>query len=185
MKLAAIILICFILSGCKPDNTTLTQITDLRQDLCAAEQCSFKATITANYPDECYIFQMNCQSDNSDSLQFQVISPKTICGINGSISQTGANLTFDDQVLIFPVLAGGRASPVCAPYYFINTLRSGYIAGYSQLEDSILIQMNDTYNNDSLQVEIQTDRNLVPISADIYYQNNCILSLEITDFMYE
>ena len=94
-----------------------------------------------------------------------------------------AKLTFSEIVLSFPPLAGGRLAPVAGPWVFINTLRSGYLTGCGQEGDNLLILADDNYEDNALHLEILTDANMVPLQADIFWNQQRILSIQISDFV--
>lgn len=183
MKLAAVILLIPIfLSGCTSDDTLLNQVVEMRKQVLNAEVCAFHTVITANYEDVVYTFQMDCTSDSSGNVQFMVTDPESIAGISGSISNHSAALTFDDKVLAFPMLADDRLTPVSAPWIFVNTLRSGYLTGYSNEDDVLCIYIDDSYNEYPLHLVIWTDESLHPVRAEIIWQERCVLALDVQNF---
>ena len=184
MKLAAvmIVFVC-ILSGCTKEDHLLDQATNLRKAIIAADSCSFHAVITADYGDELYTFQMDCTVDSSNNLSFTVMDPDTISGICGNISQDGAALTFEEMVLAFPVLADGQISPVSAPWVFINTLKGGYLTGCSREENGTCIYIDDSFEENPLHLQIYTDAMMTPTYAEIIWEGQRILSVEIRDFI--
>ena len=113
-----------------------------------------------------------------------VLSPESISGLTGKLSIEGGALTFDEHALLFPMLAGDRLSPVSAPWVLIRTLRSGYIGGCSENQNGLSIHMDDSYNDDALQVIVQTNTEVIPISAEIFYRNNRILTVIVEDFSF-
>lgn len=179
---AAVVLIVCLLSGCGTQDDLLDQAMDLRKSILEAQSCSFQAVITADYGDVLYTFQMECSSDSNGNLQFTVTDPATICGITGSISDDGGCLTYEDKVLAFPMLADGELTPVSAPWLFINTLRSGYLNGCSEEDSSLCIYIDDSYEEDPLRLEVYTDQKTIPIRAEIIWQEQRILSLDIRNF---
>lgn len=182
MKLTAVLLVLCMLTGCSSRNPDLDMATELRKQLINANQCEFNTTVFAYYSDEIYQFQMDCSVDNAGTLAFTVTAPESIAGITGQVGNDGAALTFDDEVLAFPVIADNRLSPVSAPWVFYNTLRCGYLSGSMETTDGALLSMDDSFQENPLHLEIQADTNCIPIHAQIYYQQNMVLSLEISDF---
>jgi len=160
----------------------MDQAVDMRKTLLDADGCSFRGKITADYGEMIYLFSMNCVVDSSGNMTFTVLEPESICGITGQISQEGAALTFDDKVLAFPPIAGDQLTPVSAPWIFINTLRSGYLTGYSREESDYLLYLDDSYNEHPLHLEIRTDSHMTPTYAEIIWQDQRVLSLLIQDF---
>lgn len=182
MKISAVILVVCFLCGCRAGDNQLDQAMDLRKKLLEAQTCSFTAVVTADYGDALYTFQMDCTADSAGILEFTVTDPETIAGITGNISQESAALTFDDKVLAFPMMADGELTPVCAPWIFLNTLRSGYLTGCKSEDNGLSIYIDDTFENKPLRLLISTGENAVPVYAEIIWQDYRILSLDIRDF---
>ena len=183
MKLVCCILsVALILSGCAAISDELDLAMELRQKL-LVKSCSFTSDITADYGDTLYNFQMQCKTDTAGNMTFTVTSPDTISGITGQISSTDAKLTFEGTVLTFPPLSGGKLAPVMAPWVFINTLRSGYLSGCGKEGEHYLILADDSYEENALQLEILTDNAMIPVQADIFWNQQRILSIQIRDFV--
>lgn len=171
-----------LLCGC--DNRELDKILSVREQLQQKDGCTFLAAITADYGDEIYSFLMNCQTDQQGNLSFAVEKPETIAGITGTISDTGGKLTFDDNALAFELLADGQISPVSAPWILIRTLRSGYIRSCGQTENGIVAIIDDSYEEEALQLEIWLDEDNLPVCGEILWAGRRILSIEIDAFTY-
>ena len=175
MKFAAVmLLIGCILSGCNAEDALLKQAADLRKDILEADSCTFQTVITADYGDRLYTFQMDCSADSTGNLQFVVTDPETICGITGTVSQKSSALTFDDKVLAFPMLADDQLAPVSTPWIFINTL--------SKTNDEICIYIDDSYAENPLRLDVYTDIHMNPMHADIFWNQQRILSADIRNF---
>ena len=82
------------------------------------------------------------------------------------------------------MLADGQFSPVSAPWILLKTLRSGYIRSIANTKQGTSIRIDDSYNDDALQVDILLDDNNLPLSAEIVWQNRRILSMKITEFTF-
>ena len=177
-----IVCVIFLLSGCKSTKDALDTALDLRQRILNAEACSFHAAVTADYGDSIYHFKMSCSTNKSGQLNFIVTEPESISGICGKIDLQSSHLTFDDKVLAFSPLADGQITPVYAPWIFYQTLRSGYVSACGANSDGYLLQINDSYEEDALELTIQLNKEQLPIFAQIVWQGRRILSLEIEDF---
>lgn len=180
---ATLVLILSTLCGCTAKGDTLEQATDLRKQLLAADGCTFQASITADYEDKVHTFQMDCSMDSTGRLDFTVTAPETISGITGYISHNGANLTFEEKILAFPMLADGQISPVYSPWLFMNSLRGGYLSGCSEEPDGLCIYIDDSFCDNPLKIEVTTDHNTIPTYAELIWQNRRILSLDIQNFV--
>ena len=176
-------LILLALTGCKAENDCLQQGIALRDKL-TSQKCSFTAKIVADYEDKTYSFAMGCSTDADGNLSFIVKEPQTIAGIAGNLTGSSGYLTFDDTALAFPLLADGEVSPVSGPWLLINTLRSGYLAAAGEEGSSIRLTLHDSYEADSLLVDVWLDENSVPQRAEILWQGRRVLSLHIEDFLF-
>lgn len=180
--LAGILIICCVFTGCSPKEQDLDAVMELRQKILHANSCRFDATISAFYDESVYIYDLTCESDQDGNLQFTVISPESIAGITGTLSANEAALTFDDTILTFPQMADGRVSPVTGVWIFLNTLRSGYLSACGRNADGLILSIDDSYESDPLHLEIQTDHQAIPIGAEIYYNQQRVLLIQIRNF---
>lgn len=155
----------------------------LRQEILTANGCQFHAVITADYGDKIYTFAMDCAFDNSGNMRFSVTEPQTISGVTGIIQMDGGHLTFDDQVLAFPLLADDQLTPVSAPWVFMRALRSGYLHSGGMENETLHLYIDDSYEDDAMQVEVWLDGSNAPVQAEILWRNRRILSITIADFV--
>ena len=180
--LISLLLTVLMLSGCDSQNEAMERAIRLRDKLHNANSCTFTAMITAEYETDVYEFSLECETDNEGNLLFSVISPQTIDGITGSVDHEGGKLTFDDAVLAFPVLADGQASPVSAPWILYNALCSGYLKGSGFTEEGLILSLNDSFDDHALQLTVYTDKEDLPVSAEIYWEGHRILSVIVENF---
>lgn len=179
---ASWVLAILLLTGCTGKEEELDRAMALRADLLAASGCSFTARITADYGDELQVFTLDCTGDNQGNVSFKVTEPESIAGITGTVSGEGGNLTFDDVALAFPLLAGEMASPVSAPWIFLKTLRSGYLTAAGEDGEYLRVTIDDSYEDDAMQVDIWLSSETKPVQGDILYDGRRILSLSISNF---
>lgn len=121
--------------------------------------------------------------DTDGGMTFTVVEPETISGISGKLSVSGGALTFDDQVLAFPMLADQQLTPVSAPYLLIKTLRGGYIRACGADGELTKLQINDSYAEQALELDIWLDGSLRPVHCDILYSGRRFLAMKISDFV--
>lgn len=155
-----------------------------RSRLLSAQGCQFGVKITADYGDALHIFSADCRADSSGNLIFCVTEPETLSGITGTVSDTGGTLTFDNTALSFPLQADEQLSPVSGPWIFLKTLRSGYLTSACMEEDLLRLTIDDSYEEDALQLDIWLKEENGPIRSDILYDGKRILSLEIESFAF-
>lgn len=174
-------LILLLLIGCSADDTDMNRALALREQLLISS-CSFDTQITVDYGDAIYTFGMYCNSDPQGNVSFSVTDPATLCGISGMLTANGGRLIFDETALAFPMLAEGEVSPVSTPWLFLTALRSGYISSVG-MEDALLrLTVNDTYAEDSLQLDIWLDATNVPQYAQITWRGRRVLSMQVSSF---
>ena len=183
MKRAAVLIfIVAMLSGCSSALPEQDRGMALRDALLSGQGCSFDAEITADYGDKLYEFFMACQGDVQGNLAFTVTAPETIAGITGTVSDVGGKLTFDDTALQFELMTDDQLSPVSAPWIFLRTLRSGYLTSAGMDGEQLRLTINDSYEEDALQLDIWLDGDDVPVRAEILYDGRRILSLSVKNF---
>ena len=174
--------ICLLL-GCTPKHTQMNNAIALRNSLTEANGCSFNAEITADYGDILHSFSMKCTTDAQGDLHFEVLSPDTISGITGIVTESNGKLTFDDQVLLFETIADGELTPVSAPWMFVRTLRSGYIRSCGADGNNLRIQLDDSYSDNAIQLEVWLDEAQKPVRGEILWEGRRILSIDVTEFV--
>ncbi len=178
MKRVWILLLCLLLCGCNDSNQNMDAALRLRSAILQAEHCTFTANITADYGDKIYHFSLDCTADRDGNVTFRVTAPETIAGITGKITADGGNLTFDDSVLYIPMLTDDQIAPVSCPWILLKTLRSGYIT--SCADGRIII--DDSYADDALTLDICLGSDGLPSSAEIYWKNRRILTIQVGSF---
>ncbi len=180
-RFVCLFIVFAFLWGCSGEGQ-LNKAIALRQRLLAGNGCSFIAEITADYGDVLYQFSMDCRADKQGNLAFTVTVPESISGITGTVSETGGHLTFDGTALAFATIADGQVTPVTAPWLFLKTLRSGYIASCAEGKDTTYLQIDDSYADNALHLDIWLDENTAPIRAEILWEGRRILSIEVREF---
>ena len=73
-------------------------------------------------------------------------------------------------------------TPVSAPWVFLNALRGGYICGYSSDEKETTILINDTYEDEALELYICLGEQNIPTGAEIIWQGRRVIALNIQEF---
>lgn len=183
-RLTAIFIALVLFSGCSTDESDIYRILHLRELVLSSDSCSFSLQITVDYPSESYNFAMDCTADSQGETNFIVTEPNSIAGITGQLSKDNGKLTFDDKYLVFSPLADGLITPVCAPWIFINTIRSGYIAGCTSYEDGLTVEFNDCYQQESLDLILMLDKSDMPFAAEIIWQGRRIVTIKVDNFTF-
>ena len=174
----------FLFVGCAKTDGTGPALS-LRERLLQSKGCRFEVVITADYGDRIYSFTMNCITDCDGNVSFTVSEPESIAGISGIIDSEGGKLTFDDKLLAFPLLADDQLTPVSAPWLMMRTIRSGYISAGGEDGDQYKIQMDDSYEEDPLRLEVWLNQDNTPVHCDFIWKNRRFLSAKINNFVFE
>lgn len=184
MRRILAVFLLLLLTGCSASNSEMDRALTIRNQTLKSNGCEFIVQITADYGEDVYEFSMHCTADAAGNVSFTVRSPETIAGITGTVSTEGGKLTYDDTVLAFELLADGQISPVSAPWLFIKTLRGGYISSCGVEGESLLLTIDDSYAEDAIRLQILANSNDVPTRAEIFWQGNCVVTLNISEFKY-
>ena len=181
-RLAMLLLMICLISGCGNTDTAMDRSIALRQSVLGAAGCSFLMDISADYGEHLMSFTLVCTSDTQGNIRFTVSHPESISGVSGILASEGGKLTFDDTVLCFDFLAEDRLSPICAPWLLMRTLRSGYIRSAGTEGNLLRITVDDSYEEDALQLDLWVDDNNIPLQAEVLHEGQNILSLQIRNF---
>jgi len=174
------LLLC--LSGCADTSSELERGMALRSRLLKAEQVSFTADIAADYGDAIQLFSMECVSDAKGNLTFTVTAPEPIAGITGCISNGEGTLTFEETALHFELLTDDQLNPASSPWILMKTLRSGYLTSAGMEGELLRLTIDDSYEEDALQLDIWLGDGDLPQRAEICYDGRTILTLTVKAF---
>lgn len=177
------LLLCFFLvfTGCR-SHGEMEQALSLRSRLLSAG-CSFLCYITAEYEDHGEAFTLFCRSEG-EFVTFEVQQPESLQGITGRLERDSGMLTFDEQILAFPLLAGGRLSPVGAPGLLVQALRSGRIIACGAEGEGLHLTVADSYADDAYVLEIRTDASGLPVAAEVAWQGRRTVSMVLEEFTF-
>ena len=182
ISLSVFLLLLLLFTGCSGASKEIERGMALRLKLLKASSCAFDTGITADYGDALYSFSMSCEADTQGNVAFVVIAPQTIAGITGEISGKGGELTFDDTALQFSLMADDQVTPVSAPWILMRTLRGGCLTSAGMEGELLRLSIDDSYDDDALNLDIWLDGEDVPVRAEILYDGRRILSLTVTNF---
>ena len=181
MKKLISLVLFVLLSGCAFQDNVDKAIV-LRQQILNSNGCAFDAEITADYSDKLYTFGMKCTSDTSGNVDFIITSPETIAGIEGNINAENGQLRFDDQILVFDLLTEELITPISAPWLLMKTLRSGYIDAGGMDGDLYRVQIDDSYEEDPLRLDIWLNAENLPSWADVFHDGRRVVSIKLENF---
>ncbi|MBR3978069.1 MAG: hypothetical protein IKJ94_00405 [Oscillospiraceae bacterium] len=160
----------------------MEQALKFRNSLQQASSVSLDAVITADYESIIHTFKMNCLWDTGDQMKFTVLEPDSISGIAGTISQESGKILFDDKALFFETMADGQVSPISATWLMMRAMKSGYIKGAGSSEGGYLVQLDDSYNENALNLNLQLNEACEPMSAEIFYDGRRVVSISVENF---
>lgn len=181
-RLICVCMLMVSLWGCAGVQSEQALAMQLRDKLYKCESCSFTAVITADYTEEIYTFTMDCTVDAVGDMTFTVRQPESLQGIGGRIRDTGGELIFEDTFLAFPTIADGLLTPITTPWIVLRGLRSGYFSAFGKETEGILVQIDDSYQGQPLQIDILLSDAAIPQKAQVIWKGRRILSVEIESF---
>ena len=171
-----------LLSGCAAQEESLERMMGLRAELLGCTQCSFEATVTADYGDELHTFAMACTGKGNGDLEFTVTAPESIAGITGRFEGQRGMLTFDGFALEFPRLTEDQISPVSGPWILLRTLLGGYLTACGTEEELLHVTIHDSYEEDSLTLDVWLDDEDAPVRGEILHDGRRIVTMDIENF---
>lgn len=180
-RILPIALVLILLTACSETRNRIDRAMALRAELLRSP-CSFTAEITADYGDKVYSFTLDCAGDEQGNVTFSVTEPESIRGITGTVTGEGGFLTFDEAALQFAMMADGQVTPVSAPWLLLKTLRGGYLTSAGEDGELLRVTIDDSYEDDALQLDIWLDSGDLPVRAEVLYGGTRILTVEIKDF---
>jgi hypothetical protein len=80
------------------------------------------------------------------------------------------------------MLADGQVTPVSAPWIMYQILIGGYFHTAVQEDKLLHVQIDDSYEDHALQLDIWLGEEDLPVHADVLYQGRRILTIEVEKF---
>ena len=177
-KLLLPLILVLFFTGCGQGNTPRGM--SLRQRMNDSNGCAFTAEVRAYIGKEEYVFSMDCECGNFDTVTFTVTAPESLSGITGELSSGSGSLTFDGQALAFPMLAQGTMSPISSVWVLLHALRGGYLTD----EGKEGLTIDETYQGVPLRLSVTLDNEDMPTFTEIFQDGERILSLALTNFRF-
>lgn len=186
LRLAAVLMILLcLLSACGSKETDGLQAPmDFRAALLQAGTCTFQAQITADCGETVYEFKVDCTCSADGTASITVLEPQSIAGITARISENGNELVYDGMAVAFDALAGGNAAPVCAPSLAVDAWTNAYIRAAGKEGECLRVTYERGYDEEQLIIDCWFDEKNVPICAEICYNNQTVLKMEIETFSF-
>lgn len=186
LKLAAVltILLCLLTACGSKEHDTLQAPMDFRTELLQAGACSFTANLTADYGETVQTFGMRCVCQTDGTASLELTAPETISGITAAVTKDGGTLTFDGAAVGFDNLADGQVTPVSAPAMLVSAWANAYIRTSGSEGTTQRTTYESGYEEEQLIFDCWFDEKNVPICAEICYNEQTVLKIEITDFSF-
>ena len=183
-KLISVLLVCSVfVAGCS-GTTKLDPGLQLRARLLSATGYSFSTQVNADFGENVYSFEMDCQVDSQGAVAFCVTAPESISGITGNLNGQGGELTFDGTALAFDLLADGRFSPVSAPWLLVHTLHEGFITSCADLLTGVMLTIDESFRDDALTLHIYLGADTLPSGAEVFCDGQRVLSMTVNNFVF-
>ena len=154
---------------------------DFRTSLIEAEQCRFTAQIAANYPQRIFEFTLDVVWTPKQTT-LTVVEPAEICGISATVSEDGTSIQFEDVELDFGKLANGYISPVCTPWLLGQCWVGEYISAAGNDAELTKVSYLRGYHEAQLAVDTWLTQQGIPVHAEVFYDDEKCLTVEIQDF---
>ena len=174
-------MLCALLCGCASEESILQPAIEFRAALLQAGGCSFRAAIEADFGDRVEVFTVDCDLDEDGTARLTLIEPESLAGITCSVTDGGGKITYDGMSVDFGLLANGNVIPAAAPALTALCWREEYISAAGTEQDAYRV----TYEKDFEEKRLQIDtyfKNDLPFFAEVCYNNQRILKLEISDY---
>ena len=84
---------------------------------------------------------------------------------------------------MFEPLTVGQLTPVIAPYLMVKAIQGGYIRYGNTGDDVCEYTIDDTFHSEAYQVILSVDKDLVPATCEIFWNNRRILSIQVENFV--
>lgn len=177
----AVLTLCALLFGCAGEKDVLEPSIAFRAALLQAGGCSFRAKIEADFGSQIERFAADCDFSTDGTALLTLTEPETLAGLTATVTERGGKITYDGMSVDFGLLANGNVNPAAAPALTALSWSGEYISAAGWEEELYRV----TYEKDFAQKRLQIDtyfKNDLPILAEVCYNNQRILKLEISDF---
>ncbi len=176
-------LLCLlVLTGCAPSQKNADAATAFRAALLESGGCTFVCRVTADFGETVQIFALDCAYDTArGAVDFTVLEPQSLAGITATVTDEGAAVTYDGMAMELGLLAGESVMPAAAPALAAVCWTDAPITAVGAENDRTRVTYERTLCGRRLTVDTWLENGL-PISAQVCYNQQCILKLEFSEF---
>lgn len=186
LRLAAVLMIplCLLTACGSKENKTMQEPMEFRTELLQAGECTFTAKVTADYGESVQQFDMRCDCNTDKTADMEITAPETIAGITAKTSDCGGELVFDGMAVSFGTLADGLVAPVSAPSLLVSAWTEAYIAAAGKEGSMQRVTYESGYEEEQLFIDCWFDEKKIPICAEICYNGETVIKIELSDFSF-
>lgn len=181
LKYAVPMMLLLLLCACGAAKDTAQVPVSFRTELCGAGGCQYVLALTADYGEYVREFSLVCRSDVAGATGFTVLSPQAAEGITGTVSGTGADVSYGDTVLAVEAFESRRISPMAAPYLLTKAWSDGYITAWGRDGGWEQVDYALGYGNQQLTITTWFDGQM-PVRAEISDGQAALITCEISEF---
>lgn len=174
-------LCALLLVGCASEESVLEPAIEFRAALLQAGGCSFHARIEADFGESVEQFSVDCDYHTDGTAVLTLTEPETLAGITASVTERGGKVTYEGMSVDFGLLANGNVIPAAAPALAALAWSGEYIAAAGWEEEVYRVTYEKDFDEERLQIDAYF-KNTLPILAEVCYNNQRILKLEISEF---
>ena len=172
-----------LLFGCAREETYLEPAIEFRAALLQAGGCRFHAKIEADFGDRVETFSVDCDFSADGTARLTVTEPESIAGVTAAVTERGGKITYDGMAVDFGLLANGNVSPAAAPALTALCWQGEYISAAGTEEDVYRVTYEKAFDEKRLQIDT-CFKNDLPFFAEVCYNNQRILKLDISDYSF-
>ncbi len=181
-RVFAVLTLCALLfAGCAKEEEVLDPAIEFRAAILQAGGCSFHAGIEADFGETVERFAVDCDYSTDGTAVLTLTEPETIAGITASVTEHGGKITYDGMSVDFGLLASGNVNPAAAPALTAICWSGEYISAAGWEEDVYRVTYEKDFDEKRLLIDTYL-KNDLPILAEVCYNNQRILKLELSDF---
>lgn len=126
-RLIPLLLLC-LLTGCAGGTDDNDTVLDLRSEILSRTGCSGTMTLTADYGQRVYSYEVDFTEEEDEGLTLTLTAPEAVAGITAVVREGQTALEYDGVRLETGPLNDEGLSPLDALPMFLTALESGYIA---------------------------------------------------------
>ena len=141
--LLCVLMTTLLLTGCGGSSGSEAEklALDIRSRYLALETCTAQASITADYGQRVYQYELTAEVSKDETL-LTLTAPETVAGVTARVSGEDSVLEFDGMSVETGPLNEDGLTPVSALPALLETVRSGYITACTLEEDGALLRVD-------------------------------------------